>query len=305
MKTTSQPDHQFGPTPTDSSLSLKEQMFMAMDLAGLTDRTQSAYLSVMRAIQKHHDKSPGRLSELEVKRYVIWMRETKKVSKGTFQVHFHALKFFFYRTLGLDWALFTRMRVRQPRRFRLPTVLSFEDAHQIICMIRNPGYRLCYRLMLGLGLRINEARCLRVSNIDGKQRTIRLVGKRNKERILPLPTTLHEELKAYWSTHRNREIVFPNRAGTGPFCERSLREALKQVRSEDERSSGITPHTFRHSFATRLLEDGSDIRILQILLGHASLSSTAIYTHLTKPIEDDVRGRIDRMLRSVGSGEQA
>lgn len=303
MKTTSQPDHQSVSTPTDSSLSLKEQMLMAMDLAGLTDRTQSAYLSVMRAIQKHHDKSPGCLSELEVKRYVIWMRETKKVSKGTFQVHFHALKFFFYRTLGLDWILFTRMRVRQPRRFRLPTVLSFKDAHQIISMIRSPGYRLCYRLMLGLGLRINEARCLKVSNIDGKRRTIRLIGKRNKERILPLPSTLHRELQAYWSTHRNPEFVFPNRAGTGPFCERSLRQALKQVRGEDERSSGITPHTFRHSFATCLLEDGGDIRILQILLGHASLSSTAIYTHLTKPIEDDVRGRIDSMLRSVGSGE--
>lgn len=305
MKTTSQPSHQFGRTPTDSSLSLKEQMLMAMDLAGLTDRTQSAYLSVMRAIQKHHDKSPGLLSEAEVKRYVIWMRETKKVSKGTFQVHFHALKFFFYRTLGLDWTLFTRMRVRQPRRFRLPTVLPFEDAHQIISMIRSPGYRLCYRLMLGLGLRINEARCLKVSNIDGEQRTIRLIGKRNKERILPLPTTLHRELQAYWSTHRNPELVFPNRAGTGPFCERSLRRALNQAQGQDETSRGITPHTFRHSFATRLLEDGGDIRVLQILLGHASLSSTAIYTHLTKPIEDDVRGRIDGMLRSVDSGEQA
>jgi len=304
MKTTSQPDHESGPTPTDSSLSIREQMILSMDLAGLSERSQSAYLSAMRAIQNHHNKNPDRLTETEVKRYVFWMRETKRVAKGTFQVHFHALKFFFYRTLALDWALFTRMKVRQPLRYRLPTVLAFEDAHQIISVIRNPGYRLCYRLMLGLGLRISEARCLRVSSIDGKQRTIRLVGKRNKERILPLPTTLHQELQDYWSTHRNLEFVFPNRAGTNSFCERSLRRALNQAQGKDETSCGITPHTFRHSFATRMLQDGNDIRILQILLGHASLSSTAIYTHLTKPIEDDVRSRIDSMLRSVASGEQ-
>jgi len=305
MKTTSQPEQQSGPTPTDSSLSVKEQMILAMDLAGLSERTQNAYLGAMKAIQNHYGKSPDRLSETEVKRYVFWMRETKCVAKGTFQVHFHALKFFFYRTLGLDWALFTRITVRQPRRYRLPTVLSFEDAHQIISMIQSPGYRLCYLLMLGLGLRISEARCLKVSSIDGKQRTLRLVGKRNKERILPLPTTLHQEMRDFWSTHHNPEFIFPNRAGTDSFCERSLRRALCQARGQDERSRGITPHTFRHSFATRFLEDGGDIRILQILLGHASLSSTVIYTHLTKPMEDDVRGRIDSMLRSATSGGRA
>jgi len=112
-------------------------------------------------------------------------------------------------------------------------------------------------------------------------------------------------MRDFWSTHHNPEFIFPNRAGTDSFCERSLRRALCQARGQDERSRGITPHTFRHSFATRFLEDGGDIRILQILLGHASLSSTVIYTHLTKPMEDDVRGRIDSMLRSATSGGRA
>jgi len=299
MKTTSQPDRQSELPNPSSSLPIREQLLLDMDLAGLTKGTQQVYLNAVRSIQNHYHKGPNHLKENEVYRYILWMRDDKKVAKGTFQVHWNALKFFYYRTMNLDWALFTRKKVRQPLRFRIPTALPFGMAHSIIAAIRHPGYRLCYLLMLGLGLRINEARRLEVASIDGRQCTIRLVGKRNKERLLPLPATLHQELRAYWATHRHPKFIFPNQAGTASFCERSLRKSLIQAQGQGGSSSGITPHTFRHSFATHLLQEGVDIRVLQILLGHSSLSSTAIYTHLTKPIENDLRERIDNMLQRV------
>ena len=248
---------------------------------------------------------PDLLSESQVRDYVVWMRDIKRVAKGTFQTQWNGLRFFYYRTLCKDWALFSRKKVRQPKRFRIPKALPFQNAHHLISAIHHPGYRLCYHLMLGLGLRINEARCLEISHIDGEQRVLRIIGKRNKERILPLPSTLHQSMREHWSTHRNSRLLFPNRKGTTPFCEKSLRQALIIVRDESHAFDGVTPHTFRHSFATHLLQEGIDIRVLQILLGHSSLSSTEIYTHLTKPIENDLRGRIEDILNQVANGDQA
>ena len=303
MKTTTQPDSQSGHTATSSSLPIRDQMILDMDLAGLTDGTQKTYLLSIRAIQNHYGLRPDLLSESQVWDYVLWMRDDKRVAKGTFQAQWNGLRFFYYRTLCKDWALFSRKKVRQPRRFRIPKVLSFQEAHQLISMIQSPGYRLCYRLMLGLGLRINEARGLTVKNIDKEQRVLRIIGKRNKERLLPLPPTLHQELRLHWSTHRNPSLIFPSREGTTPFCERSLRRALTLAQGQVPNIQDVTPHTFRHSFATHLLQEGVDIRVLQLLLGHSSLSSTEIYTHLTKPTENDLRGRIESILNQAANGE--
>jgi integrase/recombinase XerD len=278
---------------------LRQRMIRDMELAGLTDGTQQTYIGAVVRLQQHYQRRPDRLSEKQVQQYVLWLREQKRVAKGTFQTDWHGLKFFYYRTLGVDWPLFTRKKVRQPRRQRLPVAISWEDGHRLIAALRKPSYRLCCSLMLALGLRIGDVLALTVQSIQATQMIVRVVGKGNKERILPLPQTLLEALRTFWTTHRHPRLLFPNRTGTAPLCQRSLRRAFNQARDSLGINQNVTPHSLRHGFATHLLENGVDIRVVQMLLGHTRLRSTEIYTHLTKPLCDNLRHRLNGMFSDL------
>ena len=281
---------------------LRQRMIRDMELAGLTAGTQQCYVGAVVALQRHTGTSPDQLTEKQVYQYVLWLRDEKGVAKGTFQTNGYGIKFFSYRTLGVNGPLFTRKQVRQPRRQRLPHAIAWDDGRRLIAQIRTPGYRLCYSFMLGLGLRISDALKLTVPAIDSKNMIVRVIGKGNKERILPLPPTLLHALRAYWPSHGNPHLLFPNRTGTAPFSEKSLRRAFNDARDGLGISNRITPHSMRHGFATHLLEQGADIRIVQMLLGHARLASTEIYTHMTVPMRDDLRVRLDGMFDDVFAG---
>ena len=278
---------------------LRQRMIRDMELAGLTLRTQQTYISAVTILQDHYTMRPDRLSEKQVLQYIFWLRDEKGVAKGTFQTNWYGLKFFYYRMLGVDWLLFTRKKVRQPRRKRLPIPIAWEDGHRLIAAIQKPGYRLCCSFMLALGLRIGDVLALTVQSINATQMIVRVIGKGNKERILPLPDTLLMALRRFWTTHRHAHWLFPNRHGTAPLCEQSLRHAFNQARDSLGINQAITPHSLRHGFATHLLENGVDIRIVQMLLGHASLSSTEIYTHLTTPMCNDLRNRLNSMFADL------
>jgi len=140
---------------------------------------------------------------------------------------------------------------------------------------------------------------LTVDCIDATQMLVRVIGKRNKERVVPLPQTLLVALRRFWLTHRHPRLLFPNRRGTAPLCDKSLRHAFNQARDTLGIPKTIKPHSLRHGFATHLLENGVDIRIVQMLLGHASLRSTEIYTHLTKPMCDNLRHQLDHMFADL------
>jgi site-specific recombinase XerD len=274
-------------------------MIRDMELAGLVPGTQRSYIGAVVNLQNHFQVRPDRISEEQVQEYIFWLRDEKAVPKGTFQTNWYGLKFFYYRSLGVDWVLFTRKVVRQPRCRRLPVPIAWDDGHRLIAAIRKPAYKLCCSCMLALGLRIGDVRALTVHAIDGKQRSVRVIGKGNKERILPLPETLYIGLPRFWATHRHPHWLFPNRYGTGPLGESSLRNAFNMARDSLGIKQSITPHSLRHGFATHLLEIGVDIRVVQMLLGHASISSTEIYTHLTKPMCDDLRKRLDTMFTDL------
>ncbi len=278
---------------------LRKRMIRDMDLAGFTGGTQQTYIGAVVKLQDHYHVRPDRLSEKQVQQYILWLRDEKGAAKGTFQTNWYGLKFFYYRMLGVDWPLFTRKKVRQPRRKRLPVAIAWDDGCRLIAVLRKPSYRLCCSLMLALGLRIGDVLALTVQSIDSTQMIVRVIGKGNKERILPLPDTLYIALRTFWTTHRHPHLLFPNRNGTSPLCEKSLRSAFNEARDSLGINKNITPHSLRHGFATHLLENGVDIRIVQMLLGHASLSSTEIYTHLTKPMCDNLRNRLNSMFAGM------
>ena len=158
--------------------------------------------------------------------------------------------------------------------------------------------------MYACGLRLNEACRLSISSVDSKQMLLRLIGKRNKERALPLTESILEMLREVWKTHRSRRWLFPSRRVLTHLPHATARLAFNKARNECGFDAGFRPHSLRHSFATHMLERGVDIRIIQILLGHSSIRSTEIYTHLSEPLRDDLRELLRRTTDGLFEGRR-
>jgi site-specific recombinase XerD len=154
-------------------------------------------------------------------------------------------------------------------------------------------------LMYACGLRITEAATLEVTAIDGIIGFIRVIGKGNKERQVPLPQPVLAELRNLWKTHRDKRWLFPSPRQEGPISRYALWLTFKQAVRAAGITRRITPHSLRHSYATRLLESGVDIRVVQILLGHARIGTTAIYTHLTEPTRASLKRILDKLMTGL------
>ncbi len=153
--------------------------------------------------------------------------------------------------------------------------------------------------MYACGLRITEAATLEVTAIDGIIGFIRVIGKGNKERQVPLPQPVLAELRSLWKTHRDKRWLFPSPRQEGPISRYALWLTFKQAVRAAGITRRITPHSLRHSYATRLLESGVDIRVVQILLGHARIGTTAIYTHLTEPTRASLKRILDKLMTGL------
>jgi integrase/recombinase XerD len=186
--------------------------------------------------------------------------------------------------------------MRGPAQKRLPVVLSPEEIRRLLQLVIKPRYRLCLALMYACGLRISEATTLTVSQIDGTRGLLHIIGKGNKERLVPLPQALLLKLRELWKTHRHPHWLFPSGPGKTPISSKNVRLAFHAAALAAGLPPTIVPHTLRHSYATQLLHSGVELRIVQILLGHASLKSTTIYTHLTEPGRQRLRSLLDDLM---------
>jgi integrase/recombinase XerD len=153
--------------------------------------------------------------------------------------------------------------------------------------------------MYACGLRISEAATLEVRAIDGANRLLRIVGKGDKQRLVPLPAPLLDELRGLWRAHRHPRWLFPSRDGANPVNQHVLGRTFRAAARAAGIAQPVTAHALRHSYATRLLEHGVDTRIVQILLGHANISTTAVYTHLTEPTRASLRGVLDGLMAGL------
>jgi integrase/recombinase XerD len=184
----------------------------------------------------------------------------------------------------------------------LPDVRCDKDCRRLIATLEKPIYRGCFTLIYAYGLRITEAVTLPLSAVDSKQMVLRVVGKRNKERILPLTDSILKMLREVWKIHRSPKWLFPSRHLWTHLPDATARVAFNQARNECGFDDNFRPHSLRHSFATHMLERGVDIRIIQILLGHSSLQSTEIYTHLTEPLRDQLRQLLGQTTEGLFEG---
>ncbi len=184
----------------------------------------------------------------------------------------------------------------------MPDVRSDDDCRRLIATLHQPLLRGCFTLIYAYGLRITEAIILPITAVDSKQMRLRVIGKGNKERVLPLTEAILHMLREVWQTHRSPRWLFPSRRLLTHLPDATARAAFIQARNQCGFDTSFRPHSLRHSFATHLLQRGVDIRLIQILLGHASLRSTAIYTHLTEPLRDQLRTLLDQTTAGLFEG---
>jgi integrase/recombinase XerD len=283
---------------------LRERMLQDLKLAGLSERTQQAYLDAVRHFANYYGKSPAELGEEQLRQYFVYLRDEKKQARSSITIALCGIKFFYERTLERNWKLFEYLR--PPKQHSLPVVLSREEVDRVLAAVRIEVYRLCLTTIYTCGLRLTEGASLTPADVDSAHLQLYVRGKGNKGRYVPLPAALLPVLRAHWQTHRSPSWLFPapTRRGTahavehgGPHANRSsLQSAFRRA----VRTAGIHKrahvHSLRHSYATHLLESGVSLRLIQSYLGHSSPGTTAIYTHLTRSLHDAARAPIDQLL---------
>ncbi len=281
---------------------LRQRMREDMQLRGFAPRTQDVYIQAVQQFAVYYHKSPEQISDEEVRCYFVYLMNEKRVSPSTISLTLCALKFLYERTLQRPLPIFDLLR--RPQARPLPAVLSVEEVRRLLGCLRRPHFRVCLTTIYAAGLRLNEAVYLRISQIDSARMLIHVQnGKGGKDRYVPLAPQLLPLLRAHWLTHRHPVWLFPARwklpEMTGPMSGRGVERAVQVAAAECGFQKHVTVHTLRHSWATHMLEAGVNLRLIQTWLGHASPSTTALYTHLTPKLVGQATEAINGLLEGI------
>ena len=282
-----------------------QQSMRALQLAGMSERTQQAYTRSVRLLVDFYGKAPDRITEPELEDYFLRRRNVDKWSSATLRIAVSGVKFFFEKVLQREWHIFTYLRSK--KEHRLPSILSREEVFRVLKHIKTFQNFACLSMIYACGLRISEALGLQVSDIDGNRMMVHVHrGKGAKDRYVPLPEESYQLLRRYWTTHRNPTLLFPalgrghNRGQTAkdPMAISSVQGAFRAARfAAGIVKRQVSVHTLRHCYATHLLEDGVNPRIVQRYMGHSTLETTMVYFHLTQKGTEDAYQIINSTMR--------
>lgn len=279
---------------------LRQKMIEDMQLRGLSVRTQASYVGVIRQLAEYYHKPPDQLSEAELRQYFLYLTNEKQAARNTCIQVLSALKFLYRHTLQREWPILDF--VRPAPEHKLPVILSVEEVRQILGRLRQPHYRVCLSTIYACGLRLLEGVRLQVGDIDSSRMLLHVRGgKGNKDRYVPLPEKTLTQLRGYWLKHRHRQWLFPGQGlgQSGPMHESGVQKAFRAALHESGIAKAASVHTLRHSYATHLLEAGVNLRLIQSYLGHDSLATTALYTHLTYKAEANALETIARLMADL------
>jgi site-specific recombinase XerD len=257
---------------------LRQRMLEDMQLRRFSPHTIEAYLRAVRRLAEFYNRSPERISKEEVRTFLVDVVKRKKAAPSTYNQVRCALVFFYRVTLGREFAL--ERILCQPYAKKLPVVLSLEETVEFFRAARSLKYRALFMTMYAAGLRVSEVINLEGKDIDSKRMVLHVRGgKGQKDRVVMLSEKLLPVLREYWQTYRpSGKLFFPGKNRARTMDRKNVLIAGRRMAKWARINKRVTPHTFRHSFATHLLEAGTDIRMIQALLGHRSLRTTALYT---------------------------
>jgi site-specific recombinase XerD len=283
---------------TDQAMSpLRRRMIEDMTIRKFAPKTQHDYLQRVKNFAAYLGRSPDTASSEDVRRYQLHLTASG-VGVPTINQTVSTLRFFFKVTLGRPDLVERTTFVREPRK--LPVVLSPEEVVRLLDAAPGLKYKAALSVAYGAGLRVSEVVALKVGDIDSKRMIIRVEqGKGGKDRYVMLSPHLLELLRAWWRAARPQGWLFPGMNPVNPMTTRQLRRACHAAAHMAEIGKPVSPHTLRHSFATHLLEQNTDVRVIQVLLGHAKLDTTALYTRVATRTIRKIMSPLDRITGKI------
>lgn len=282
---------------------LREKMTRDLQLCGLSERTQEAYVRAVRQLADYCHAPPDQINEKQLRDYFLYLKNEKKFAPASLKMAYYGIRYFYSHTAPRKWATLEKLRV--PREKKLPDVLTVEEVRRLVGAVRTLHNRTYLWTVYSLGLRLQEGLNLHVGDIDGQRRLVHVHrGKGAKDRYIPLPARTLLMLREYWTTHRNPKLLFPatgrdhQQAATAaePMAKESVQGAMRRVVAQLGFTKRVSVHTLRHSYATHLLEAGVSLRLIQQYLGHSSLQTTMVYLHLTSAGQEQAREKIDALM---------
>jgi integrase/recombinase XerD len=290
-----------------------------VDLKDYRLPTRKEYVRNLRKMAEHFQADPAALTENQLREYFLFLRQHKHYKHSAMKAAKFALRSFYVECLKqTTWTVFTEVRIAEPDV--LPVVLSRVEVQSLLTALTEARFRSCLRLMYHCGLRVGETVAIRVRDIHGRETPPRLHirnGKGGKDRYVPIAPAMVEELRRWWLTHQNPELLFPS-PGRGwadrtlslsqsmarakaPMSVSSVQMAYRLARAASAVNTASTTHSLRHSYATHLLEEGVSLRQISQYLGHESLDTTVIYTHLTSLSEARTQAALSALYQPLKS----
>jgi integrase/recombinase XerD len=272
--------------------SLRQRMIEDLRVRNYSQNTINVYIRCIASYASHFGKSPDALGPEHVRDYQLFLVKSKRASWALFNQTVCALRFFYEVTLGRRESV---EHIAYPRREKkLPVVLSVGELRAFFQAVENLKHRTILMTMYAAGLRVSEATNLCVSDIDSERMLVRIrQAKGRRDRYVPLSSALLTVFREYWTVYKPKSWLFPGRPSDRPLSTRVVQMACSQARRKAGLSKPVTTHTMRHCFATHLLEAGTDLPTIQLLLGHRSLSSTATYLHVSTRALEPTRSLLE------------
>ena len=284
---------------------LRERFVADMTVRGFTDKTRKDYIRTVAGFAAFLERSPSTATAEDIRRFQIQQSE-RGMNAPAMNSAVAALRFFFNHTADRPDLARKLLRLRYPRK--LPTVLSPDEAARLIAATTCLKHRAALSVAYGAGLRVAEVASLKVGDIDSKRMLIIVeCGKGGRSRHALLSPDLLALLRAWWQEGRRQGVMlpagclFPGQDPAKPITTRQLSRVVEAAAIAAGLTKNVSPHTLRHSFATHLLEDGVDIRVIQVLLGHAKLDNTALYTRVATRVVRTVISPLDRINAQINT----
>ena len=279
---------------SDNSISLlRQRMIEDMTARRFKEKVQKDYVRHVRTFTEFLGRSPDTATSEDLRRFQLHMAQ-QQIGAPTINSAIAALRFFFTVTLERPDLVRPLRIVTEPRK--APVVLSPEEVARLLQAAPGLKYKAALSVAYGAGLRVSEVANLKVSDIDSGRMMLRVEqGKGQRDRDVMLSPQLLELLREWWKAARPQVWLFPGQNPINPVTPRQLNRAVTAAKDLAGISKRVSPHTLRHSFATHLLEQGVDIRVIQVLLGHAKLETTALYTRVAVSTVRDIKSPLDRL----------
>ena len=277
---------------------LRDQMLVDLQLSGAKPNTQKSYLREVDNLAKYFNRSPEELGEVEIKEYRLYLIKERHLSEGTFRFYVAALKFFYRTTLKREWMV---EKIRHPRAQRkLPIVLDLSEVKSLLAVTKNLKHKAILMITYSSGLRASETARLKITDIDSKRMTVRIAqGKGGKDRYSILSQTTLELLRQYWRKYHPQEWLFPGARGDDHLSTNSIPQLFYKAKKQADITKPASVHPLRHSFATHLIEAGTSLHHVQLLLGHRSPTTTTVYLHVSRLNLAQVTSPLDQAVRPL------